>query len=85
MSSVPIYHRNSLAKGMVSIIKYSVMNSKHLTIASRVQGIIDLTVPAGGSSLSVKIGEGVCICDANFNKTDAGFFVLFCLMFVRHE
>ena len=32
------------------------MNSKALTIARGVQGIIDLTVPAGGSSLSNSVG-----------------------------
>lgn len=29
---------------------YTLTNSKHLTMASGVHGIIDLTVPAGGSS-----------------------------------
>jgi len=32
------------------------VNSKALTIARGVQGIIDLTVPAGGSSFSNSIG-----------------------------
>ena len=42
--------------GAVSIKKDFDINPKHLTIASGVQGIIDLTVPAGGSSLSVEMG-----------------------------
>jgi hypothetical protein len=49
-----------------------------LTIARGVQGIMDLTVPVGGSTQSVEIGVG--ITDANRDFGSMKRMLVFCLI-----